>query len=60
MSTLSDLQAKNPQIKIYSVTDPEFKAYGRVLPEAKASHAVAEARKMWKVNDISRFLHIGS
>jgi hypothetical protein len=55
MSTLSDLQAKNPQIKIYSVSDPEFKAYGRVLPEAKASHAIAQARKMWKVNDAVDF-----
>jgi hypothetical protein len=51
MSTLSDLQAKNPQIKIYSVFDPEYKAYGRVLPEAKAEQAIAAARKLWKVND---------
>jgi hypothetical protein len=51
MSTLSDLQAKNPHIKIYSVTDPEFKAYGRLLPEAKADLAVSEARRMWKLTD---------
>jgi len=51
MSTLSDLQAKNPQIKIYSVTDPEFKAFGRVLSNVKADAAVAHARKVWKVDD---------
>ncbi len=51
MSTLSDLQAKNPHIKIYSVTDPEFKAYGRLLPEAKWDAAQAHARKVWKVED---------
>jgi hypothetical protein len=51
MSTLSDLQAKNPQIKIHSVTDPEFKAYGRVFTDAKADAAIAHARKVWKVDD---------
>ena len=51
MDTLKQLQNKNPQIKLESVFDASFAAYGRVLEGAKADKAVAHARKIWKVED---------
>ncbi len=51
MSMLSELQAKNPHIKILPVTDPSFARYGRVLTGTKSEQAVNAARKMWVLKD---------
>lgn len=51
MSTLSDLQKKNPHIQILPVTDASFAQYGKVLAGINADKSIAEARRMWKVAD---------
>lgn len=51
MSTLSDLQQKNPHIQILPVTDVSFAKYGKVLSGINADKAISEARRMWKVAD---------
>jgi len=51
MSTLSDLQAKNPQLNVLPVSDAAFARYGKVLSGTQADKAIAAARQMWKVAD---------
>ncbi len=41
MMTLEQLRKKNPGLPLYSVTDPEFQRYGRVLPGDTAELAEA-------------------
>ena len=42
MTILEQLQSKNPDLPLFSVTDPEFARYGRVLPcEDKAALSAA-------------------
>ena len=45
MTILEQLQSKNPDLPLYSVTDPAFRPYGRVLP-CKDRNALSEAMEL--------------
>lgn len=44
--TIEELRAKNPELKLFTVHDPEFAAYGRVISGLPVAELIAAAQKI--------------
>ena len=55
MSTLEDFQKKNPDYKILSIDDPDFKKYGKVYTKYDISEVKDYMDKNVKISSPSNF-----